>query len=358
MPQRKQIAWAQLRVGLLVLVSLIVLGAGVFFISGQVGFLSRHYLLKTYFSTAGGVREGAEVRLAGIAVGNVYKIQLSPYTEPDRSVEIVMRLTKNYQDQIRTDSIATIETAGLLGDGYIDITRGGQGKRALPDGGVVRGQQEADIKQIVQNANDVVSNLRVLSKTLNNITDQIQTGSGTAHSLLYDKTLYARLNDTTLGLDRLVSRVEQGEGTLGKFMADDSAYQQTLQTISHLNQLLDEVQHGKGSAARFISDPAIYDNIQQLSARASTLINNINESKGTFNKLMNDPELYDRMNAAVGRVDAVAARIEKGDGTLGKLSTDPALFNNLNDSSKALKDFLTDFRKNPKQYLTMRVHIF
>jgi phospholipid/cholesterol/gamma-HCH transport system substrate-binding protein len=357
MPQRKQIAWAQLRVGMLVVVSLVVLAAGVFFISGQVGFLSRHYLLKTYFPTASGVREGAEVRLAGIAVGNVQKIQLSPYSDADRSVEIVMRLTKNYQNQIRSDSVATIETAGLLGDGYIDITRGGQGQ-AVPDDGVVKGQAEADIKQIVQNANDVVSNLRVLSTTLTQITAQIQTGSGTVHQLLYDKTLYTRLNDTTAGLDRLVTQVEQGQGTLGKLMQDDTAYQQTLQSINHLNQLLDDIEHGKGSAAKFISDPAIFDNIKELSAHANTLINNINQSQGTFTKMINDPQLYDRMNSAVGRVDTVATRIEKGEGTLGKLSTDPALFNNLNDTSKSLKDFMTDFRKNPKQYLTIRMHIF
>src|SRR5579863_4405003 len=117
MPRRKQIEWAQLRVGLLVLVSLFVLGAGIFFISGQVGFFSRRYTIKTYFSSAGGVHEGAEVHLAGIAVGNVEKIQLSPFQDANRSVEIVMRVTKHYQDAIRADSVASIETAGLLGDG-------------------------------------------------------------------------------------------------------------------------------------------------------------------------------------------------------------------------------------------------
>ncbi len=358
MPQRKQISWAQLRVGLLVLVSLIVLGVGIFFISGQVGFLSRRYTLKTYFAGAGGVHEGAEVRLAGIAVGNVQKIQLSPYLESDRAVEVEMKLTRHYQDQIRADSVATIETEGLLGDGYINITRGGPGQAIVPNNGVVKSEQEADIKQIVQNANDVVSNLRVLSSALNGITDQIKSGKGSIHQLLYDETLADRMNATTADLDKLLSRVQKGEGTLGKFMTDETVYKQTVDSLSRLNQLLEDAHHGKGSVAKFISDPSLYDDMHKLMARTNTLVEKMNNSQGTMGKLINDPQLYDRLNNTMARLDTISMRIEKGEGTLGKLSTDATLFNSLNESSKSLRDFLTEFMKNPKKYLTLHMHIF
>ncbi len=358
MPQRKQIAWAQLRVGVLVLVSMILFAVGIFFIGGQVGFLSRHYILKSYFPSAGGVKEGAEVHLAGIAVGNVHKIQLSPFTDPSRAVEIDMRLTRHYQDQIRSDSIATIETAGLLGESYIDITRGGSGQAIIPDGGQVTGQQPPDIKRIVQNANDVVSNLRVLSTTLNDITNQIQTGNGTIHQFLYDKGLYNRLNDTTAKLDALVTGVQNGEGTLGKLVADQTVYNQAVATLNRLNQIMDDVQHGNGTVAKFISDPTVYNNLQQLTTQANALIDKLNSSQGTLGKLANDPELYNRMNDAMARVNTVADRIDKGEGTLGKLSTDPTLYNNLKDSSASMRDFLTEFRKNPKRYLSIKLHIF
>ena len=358
MPQRKQIAWAQLRVGLLVLVSLVVLGAGIFFISGQVGFLSRRYTLKTYFASAGGLHEGAEVRLAGIAVGNVDKIQLSPFIEPARAAEVIIRVGPRYQEQIRADSIASIETAGLLGDGFIDITRGGQGQAVIPNNGVIQSHEAGDIKQIMQNANDVVTNLRVLSAALNDITNQIKTGNGSIHQLLYDQTFYNRMNETTAGLDRLVSNVEKGQGTLGKFMVDDSVYRQTTDTLNHLNQLIDEVEHGKGSMAKFISDPAIYDDVHKIAASTNTLLEKMNTNQGTLGKMINDPQLYNRMNDTMARLDTITTRIDKGEGTLGKLSTDATLFNNLNASSKALRDFLTEFMKDPRKYLTLHVKVF
>jgi phospholipid/cholesterol/gamma-HCH transport system substrate-binding protein len=358
MPQRKQVTWAQLRVGVMVLVSLLLFAVAIFFISGQVGFLSKRYTLKTYFSGAGGVREGSEVRLAGIPVGNVSHIRISPYTDPSRAVEIDMRISRHFQDQIRSDSVATLETAGLLGEAYVDISRGGPSAPILHNDQVVTGHEETDIKQIVQNANDVVSNLRVLSTTLNNITNQIQSGKGTVGQLLYSPTLANRLNASAASVQKMVDRVEQGHGTIGKLMSDEELYNRSLTAVEHVNQILDTIQHGNGSMAKFINDPTVYDNVKQLVARGNTLMDKVNNGQGTLGKLVNDPELYNRANDTFAHVDTITTRMANGEGTLGKLSTDPSLFNSLNESAKTLSDFLGEFKKNPRKYLTLHLHIF
>ncbi len=358
MPQRKQITWAQLRVGTLVIVGLTILAVGIFFISGRAGFLARKYSLKTYFSGAGGLREGAQVRLAGIPVGNVERVRFSHYTDAARAVEIDMRLPASYKSDIRADSVATRETVGLLGESYVDISRGGPGEPALPDGGEVKSREEADIKRIVQNTNDVISNLRVLSAKLNEVTSQIQSGRGSIGKLIYDQSFYNRLNETANGVQRLVTRAENGEGTLGKLMSDEALYQRTVATIDHLNQVLEDAQHGKGSLAKFISDPSVYDNVNQLVSRGNTLIDNVNKGQGTLGKLATDPQLYNRVNDTFDRFSTISTRVEQGQGTIGKLSTDPTLYNNLSESSQALREFLTEFKKNPKKYLTVRVRLF
>jgi len=358
MPQRERITWAQLRVGMLVIASLAILGLGIFFISGQIGFFSRRYHVKAYFSTAGGLREGGEVRLAGIQVGNVERLRISPYPEPGRAVEVDMHVSRAIQNQIRGDSVAVMETVGLLGDSYVDISRGTPSQPVVADWGVVKSSEEADIKRVVQNANDVISNLSVLSSKLNEISTQIQTGKGSMGKLIYDESLYNQINHTATHLSNLVTRVESGEGTLGKLMQDESLYTRSLATIDRLDKVLDDVQHGKGSLAKFMSDPSLFDNVNRLVSRADTLVGNINSGQGTMGKLATDPQLYNRMNDTFDRMNVVATRVEQGQGTLGKLSTDPSLFNNLNESSQSLKDFLTDFRKNPKKFLSIKLHIF
>jgi phospholipid/cholesterol/gamma-HCH transport system substrate-binding protein len=358
MPQRERVTWAQLRVGVLVIVSLAIFSLGVFFISGQVGFLSHRYTLRAYFSTAGGLREGAQVRLAGIAVGNVERLLISPYPEANRAVEVVMQVGRAYQDQIRSNSVAVMETVGLLGESYVDISRGSPGQTVVPDGGEVKTSEEADIKRVVQNTNDVISNLRTLSSKLNDITNQIQAGQGSMGKLIYDQSLYNRMNDTTGSVQRLVTRVENGEGTLGKLVSDETLYHRTVATIDRLNQVIDDMQHGKGSLAKLMSDPSMFDNVNRLVERADTLVKNIDSGQGTLGKLATDPQLYNHLNESFDRMNIITTRIEQGQGSLGRLSSDPALYNNLSESSQSLKEFLTEFRKNPKKYLTLKFRIF
>jgi phospholipid/cholesterol/gamma-HCH transport system substrate-binding protein len=358
MPQRERVQWAQLRVGITVLVGLILFAVGVFFISGQVGFFARHYTVKAYFTSAGDLREGAQVRLAGISVGNVSAIRISSYPEERRAVVMDLKIARRYQSEIRSDSVASVETVGLLGDSYVEITRGEPGHEIIPDGGTVKTTEKADVAAVMQNTNQVIMNLNALSAKLDDITTQIQAGKGSIGKLIYDQALYNKMDATISSAQTLVDRAQHGEGTLGKLLSDETLYNRSVATIDRLNQVIDEVQHGNGSLAKFISDPAAYNNLNRLMANGNTLIDGINQGHGTLGKLAKDEQFYDRMNSTLGHVDTITARIDQGQGTLGKLSTDPTLFNNLSESSKSLKEFLTEFRKNPKKYLTLKLHIF
>ena len=357
MPQHERVQWAQLRVGIMVIISLIVFAVAVFFISGQAGFFTRHYTLKAYLSSAGDLREGAQVRLAGIAVGNIARIGISPYDDRRRAVEVDLNIARTFQKRIRADSVASVETVGLLGDSYVDITRGTSGDE-LEDGGEVHTAEKADIAAVMQNTNQVIMNLTTLSSKLDDITTQIQAGKGSMGKLLYDETLYNKMNATVSGAQAMIDRAQRGEGTVGKLMGDETLYTRFVSTLDRLNQILDDVQHGNGSLAKFISDPSAFNNLNRLMTNGNTLIDGINHGHGTLGKLAKDEEFYNHMNSTLGHVDSITARIDQGQGTLGKLSTDPTLFNNLSASSQSLKEFLADFRKEPKKYLSIKLHIF
>jgi phospholipid/cholesterol/gamma-HCH transport system substrate-binding protein len=342
----------------MVIIGLAILAIGIFFISGQEGFFRRRYKLKAYVSEAGGLRQGAQVSLVGVAVGDVEKIEISPYPERARAVELVMRITRSYQHEIRADSTASIETVGLLGDSYVNITRGSPDQAVIADGGVLRTSEEADVKRVVQNANSVFTNLGALSAKLNDISSQVESGKGSMGKLVYDQTLYNRLNKATDTVERMVTRVEQGQGTLGKLMADDTLYTTTTATIDRLNKVIDDVQNGQGSLAKFISDPSVYNHANHLVTQADSLVDNIYQGQGTLGKLAKDPQLYNRLNETFDHLNALSTRMDQGQGTLGKLSTDPTLYNNLSQSSQSLRDFLTEFQKSPKKYLTLKMRIF
>jgi len=358
MPQRKEIRWAQLRVGIMATASLVVLATAIVLISGQIGFITSKYRLHAYFPTAEGLRPGSAVELAGIPAGSVKSIRLSSFQDRQRSVDIVLQIRRRYQDEIRADSVANQTTAGLLGDAYIDISRGSPGQPPIPDGGVIKTSQEADIKQVEKNANDVVVNLTVLSQRLNDITEQITQGHGSIGKLLYDETFYNKMNQTLDTAQSLITDIQKGQGTIGKFMVDPTVYNKTVDTLNRLNQLLEQVQNGQGTLAKLINDPSVYNQLRDVAAKANTLMDSINQGQGTLGKLVTDKELYDRTNSTIGHIDTITARMEQGTGTLGKLSTDETLYTNLSASAESLREFLTEFRKNPKKYLTVHMHLF
>ncbi len=159
MPQRKQLSWTELRVGLFVLGGIFLLAVGIFYVTGGPGALRPKYRLRTYLPEVEGLTMGAPVRLDGIEVGNVDAIRVTPSTpqqppDPNRSIELVLRINKRHQRDIRTDSYATLITEGLLGNRYVSIHRGFVGT-VLPDGAEIEGREEKALKQITERGAEV-----------------------------------------------------------------------------------------------------------------------------------------------------------------------------------------------------------
>jgi phospholipid/cholesterol/gamma-HCH transport system substrate-binding protein len=272
-------------------------------------------------------------------------------------VELDLKIARDYQEEIRADSKASVETVGLLGDSYVQITRGTLGQEAIAEGGSVQTAEKADIAAVVQNTNEVILNLSNLSAKLNEITTQIQAGKGSMGKLIYEEALYKKMDSTISAAQDMMDRLQSGQGTLGRLMSDETLYKRTVATIDRLNQVVDDIQHGNGSLAKFISDPSD-NNLNRLVANGNALIDGINQGHGALGRFVKDEEVYNRLNGTLDHLDTITTRMDQGQGTLGKLSTDATLFNNLNESSQSLKEFLVDFRKNPKKYLSIRMHIF
>jgi outer membrane protein OmpA-like peptidoglycan-associated protein len=110
------------RVGVLVVLALLFLSVGVFLIGNQNSLFSPTYRLKANFQNVEGLNDGAEVRVGGINQGTVAALVLPQ--QPDGSVTVVMKLRSSTRNLIKTDSRASIQTEGLLGDQYVEISFG------------------------------------------------------------------------------------------------------------------------------------------------------------------------------------------------------------------------------------------
>jgi phospholipid/cholesterol/gamma-HCH transport system substrate-binding protein len=358
MAQRKSLAWAELRVGALVIASFVLLALAIFFIGGGSGFLTPKYTVTAYFSSANGLRNGAEVRLEGVTIGNVQRVNISELPDPTRAVAVEMRLQRTYQNRIRSDSEVSIGTIGLLGDQIVDVTSGTAAGQPVPDGGSLQGVEAGDIKKIITGTNDFIANLDVLSDKVVQIADRIDRGEGTLGKFLTDESIFNNANLAAGEANRLVRDARTGRGTIGRLMQEDELYQRLNNTIDNANSIITTIQHGDGTIAKFMNDPSLYNEANQLVAKMQSVMDRIDRGEGTLGKLSKDDAIYNDIRQTMQRVTTLMTSIENGQGTAGKLIKDPALYNSLNQTSSEILKLLYDFRQDPRKFLTINFRLF
>ena len=358
MPQQKEIRWSQLKVGLISLTSIILLAIVIFLITGETGFFAETMTIRTYSSDAGGLRTGATVRLAGVDVGMVRQVGLSGRPNRSETVEIVMEVNRKFESDLRADSRTILAAEGLLGDRYINITKGSPEAAQIPPGGVVPFHETPEFSELVGGSRDLLDNLNVLTTQLNTIVGSIESGEGTIGKLIRDDSLYQRLNTTVDSAEKLVSDISSGKGSIGRMLASEEFYEHVNATVTKVERIADKVESGEGTLGKFVQDPTLYQDAQELVARGSLLMGNINNGQGTLGKLAKDEELYRKLNSSVGKLDEILTGIHNGEGSMGRFFQDPTLYNNLNSTSLEVRELLGDFRQNPKKFLTIQLKIF
>jgi phospholipid/cholesterol/gamma-HCH transport system substrate-binding protein len=355
---QRRLTWTDLRVGLFVLVGLIVVALGIFYVTGQRGFWTAKYRLKTYLPEVEDLTQGAPVSLDGVIIGNVESIALTPHpADKNHSITLVMRLERTHQNDIRTDSTASLVTQGLLGNRYVSISRGFTGS-VIPPGGVVPGGEIPEIKDVVERGADVAQNLQVLSTQLNDIVQKVNRGEGSIGKFMNDPSLYNHLNSTATKIDSMITSVQQGNGSVGKLVASDEMYNKVNDTVGKIDDAMTAIRDQKGTMGKLVYDPAIADNVKGLAEKGNALFSDIRAGKGTLGKFATDDTAYNELKEAAANVKNATEKLNSNEGTLGKMFSDPAFYDNMTGLSGDMRLLITDFRRNPKKFLQIKLGIF
>ena len=361
MPQHKQLTWSELRVGVFVLAGLLLLVLAIFYVT-SAGSLGAKYRLHTYLPEVDGLEVGAPVRLDGVEIGNVETITIAPHIQGkpidrDRSIEVVMRLTRKYQSDIRTDSSAGLVTEGLLGDRYVDIDRGFEGT-ALGDGAELPGRGEKAIKEVVERSADVLANLSALTEQIGAMVDDVKKGRGSLGKLLEDQTAYNHLNSVLGRADDMLAGIQAGQGTLGQLVSNDKLYTKVDSVAGRLDSVLEAVQQQKGSLGKFVYDPTVHDEARQFLANGNGLLTDVRGGKGTLGKLATDDSLFEKYREIGENLATATAKLNSNEGTAGKLFSDPQFYDNVTGLAGDMRLLVGDFRKNPKKFLRVKFSMF
>jgi phospholipid/cholesterol/gamma-HCH transport system substrate-binding protein len=216
------------RLGAFMIATLGILVLGTVIIGSQQYLFSSTYGLKAEFATVAGLSAGADVQVGGVHSGTVRSIEL-PH-KPGGKVTVVMDLDKSTHEIIKRDSVAAIETEGLLGNQFMAISFGSAGTPDVRDGDTIASEpplEMADLLKktdaILDSSQQAVENAAQMTANLASISAKIDGGKGTAGALVNDKQLYANLAQTS----------GEARDTMAQAQAGVTDFQENMEALKH-----------------------------------------------------------------------------------------------------------------------------
>lgn len=333
-----------IKVGIFAAASIALFIGVIMFLSKSEAFFSNKITLVATFENTSGLLVGSPVRLAGIDIGSVEDIRFSD--DPNsKNVQVILGVDDKYLDRIRTDSIAQMNTKGLLGDMMVNISIGSQSASGLKDGDPIRTKEVQGLSQIVASVETAVSTVKDLTAVVDervrlvlteelakdigriahstaNLMQEVEQGKGLANALLYDpqmkndaKQFFADARSTATKIDKtvghvenIIAQVEKGDGLLHGAIYGDGGKQlfNELTTASgELSSILREVREGNGIAHTLIYEEDktnLIQNLEQASVLVKQIAEEVNDGKGTVGGLLKDPTVYRDLKNVLGSV--------------------------------------------------------
>ena len=181
----------ELKVGSFVLLALLALSFFILSIS-DFSFFEKGRHMQVVFNFASGLREAAPVRLAGVEVGLVRKLQVFVDKADGGKTKVRVDVWIKNNIAVPVDSNITINQLGILGEKYLEIIPGSS-TALIKDDGVAIGHDPVPIEKITEKIDSLMTKLGVT-------VDNVNEGHGTLGKLFTDESIYDNLDDLTLDL--------------------------------------------------------------------------------------------------------------------------------------------------------------
>jgi phospholipid/cholesterol/gamma-HCH transport system substrate-binding protein len=346
MPRTRSLAWSELKIGVMAVAAMVLTVLLVISVGGASGFSWQRYELKTTFPNVQGLKEGAIVRIAGVDVGKVTTVELS-----GAGVEVGLSIKKENRSRVTTDSVASLSSAGLLGETLVEIKPSASGTPLKAGDMLKSAAPAAQFSDVAEKVNVGVEEATALLKDIRN-------GRGTVGKLFTDDTTVKEVNALLASAAAVTDAINRGRGTLGKLTNDPQLYAQANAAVANLKQVTDRINAGEGSLGQLLKDDRLAKSATATAANFEQISGRLTRGDSTAGKLLTEKELYDRLNSTAKRLDDLTKSLNEGEGTAGQFLQNKEMYNNMNAAANELKGLIADIRKDPKKYLNVRVSIF
>ena len=248
------------KLGLFVLSGVVVLVLGLYLLGRKGDLFTRTIAVEATFQEVNGLREGNNVRYAGIDVGTVKAITIVS----DTQVVVSMLIRRDAAEHIRQNAVASIASDGLMGNKLVKLDPGEGASALLTDGAMLGTSNGIDTDAMLKVLGTSNENLVAITTDLRELTHRLNTAKGPL-TMLTDTLLVndvrsiiadlggaaAHTHEVTARADRLVKDLQTGEGALGVLLSDTAAEGQVRDMLAALGAASDSLSAITANISRF-----------------------------------------------------------------------------------------------------------
>jgi phospholipid/cholesterol/gamma-HCH transport system substrate-binding protein len=232
----------------------------------------------------------------GKDVGTVEFVTFAPLEGERPPVRVVLRVDASVQDRIRSDSLTSIGTIGLLGDKYVEISMGTISGSVLQEGDEVASISPVDLNVAVVRGTQAIDNIATLTENVNRVVEEFGESMGGR-----------KMAESFTAMSEMVQEIQQGEGLLHSLIYDSyegGGVESIEHSLAILEGILDEVAEGSGVLHTLIYQPTVEQDVVmealEAGARMNSILEKIDSGEGTLGLLLNDPTLYEDLKLLLG----------------------------------------------------------
>jgi phospholipid/cholesterol/gamma-HCH transport system substrate-binding protein len=225
-----------LAVGIFIIAGVTLFALGIFLVGSRHEAFSRHVLLYTEFADLDGIAKGSKVQVAGMDAGQVTKIDVP--RSPSGQFRVQMKVDESLHGLVRTDSVVTVDTEGVVGDTFLTIHSGSpnaaiaqadsvlQSKPPvsmsdlLTHGLGIMNDADATIKQVGGKLNVALDGVNGAVGNANDLLVGLKEGRGPAGMLLRDEKMAGQIRETMSNVQSTTSNLNQASGRVNVLVAD------------------------------------------------------------------------------------------------------------------------------------------
>jgi phospholipid/cholesterol/gamma-HCH transport system substrate-binding protein len=300
------------RLGIFVALAVVAAVVIIEMLGGPEHFM-RGYHLSALFNNVQELKIGDRVKMAGVEVGRVEKIQLE-----GEKARVIMKMKRN--TQVRTDSIATVKFTGLMGQNFVSLDFGTPGAPLATDNAQLDSHEQPDLSVVMAKIDDVASGVQNLTKSFSGL--KIDELLGPFIDFMKDNR--APLTATISNINSVTRQVAQGQGTVGKLIYEDQLYNSALTTVTnlqstladaqgtlaHAREIVDQINAGQGTVGKLVKDDTLYKETTAFMTNMKEISQKINEGQGSVGKLINDQEFYKNAKLTLQKLDKATEGLE------------------------------------------------